>query len=258
MTMPDAFFVPDGEGFVSTELTRGPWDPGAQHGGPPTALLARAIERCEPRDGMRVGRMTFEILRPVPIASLRTEARVARPGRRVELLEGSLVDDRGPVIRASAWRMMAPTQPIVAEPEPAPPGPERGTQFGPFLDGPLGYLSAVEWRFLRGGFLEPGAAIGWCRMRAPLVEGEEPSPLQRVLVAADSGNGISAVSDWRHTWFINVDLNVFLLRPPEGEWVCLDAETWLEPHGPGLATSTLYDERGRIGRAVQTLFVGTR
>ena len=68
---------PTGDGFVATELTRGPWDPGAQHAGPPSALLGREIERLEGGEGFQVARISFEILRPVPIGPVRVEARVA-------------------------------------------------------------------------------------------------------------------------------------------------------------------------------------
>ena len=71
----------------------------------------------------------------------------------------------------------------------------------------------------------PGPATVWMRMDCQLVAGEEPTPLQRTLVAADVGNGISAVLDWRRYLFINVDLSVHLERMPEGEWVCVDAVT---------------------------------
>ena len=113
----------------------------------------------------------------------------------------------------------------------------------------------MEWRSVGGGFLEPGPATVWMRMRQPLVAGEEPTPLQRALVAADVGNGISAVLDWRRYLFINVDLTVHLERMPEGEWVCVDAVTCPQPNGIGTAESVLSDQRGRIGRAVQTLLI---
>jgi hypothetical protein len=103
--VPEAFYLPDGERFTSTELTRGPWDPGHQHAGPPAALLARELERCERRDEARIARMTCEILRAVPIAPLSATARVVRGGRSVELLEGELRDERGPVLRARARRL---------------------------------------------------------------------------------------------------------------------------------------------------------
>src|SRR2546422_5698229 len=106
--MPDAaFFVPQGDVFAPTELTRGPWDPDSQHAGPPAGLIGREIERLDGGAGRHVGRITFEILRAVPIAPLRVEARVARPGRSVELVEASLFDAEGQVMRASAWRLRA-------------------------------------------------------------------------------------------------------------------------------------------------------
>jgi hypothetical protein len=250
-----AFYRAEGERLVPSELTRGPWDPGAQHAGPPSAVLGRAIERCEPREGMRVGRITIEILGPVPLAPLAVEASVVRPGRRVELLEASLAGPAGEVMRASAWRVAAGD--LRVDSDPPPPGPEHGRDRDFFPTGQeLGYHTAMEYRFVRGGFLEPGPALVWMRMLGPLVEGEEPSPLERLLVVADVGNGVSAVLDWREFLFINTELTVHLLRPPDTEWVGVDAVTHLD--GVGLAESALWDERGRVGRAAQTLLVRPR
>jgi len=257
----EAFYVPDGDALVSTELTRGPWDPDAQHAGPPAALLGRAVERCEPRHDAQVGRITFEILGPVPLAPLRASARVVRPGRSVELLEASLSGPDGEVMRATAWRLRTGAVELDPEPpaDPPPPGPATGSN-EPFFPvrAEAGYHTAMEISFVSGGFLEPGPAMVWMRSRVPLVEGEDTSPLGRVLIAADAGNGVSATLDWRRYLFINTDLSVHLKRLPEGEWVGLDAVTYPEPHGIGLADTALWDERGRLGRAAQTLVVRSR
>jgi hypothetical protein len=252
-----AFYTKDGDRLVPSELTRGPWDPGAQHAGPPAALLGRAVERCEPREGMQVGRITFDILGPVPLAPLEVHARVARPGRSVELLEASLSGPEGEVMRATAWRLGAGEVRVRSERDQAPPGPEHGgaRDFFPTRQD-VGYHTAMEWLFVRGAFLEPGPATVWMRMRVPLVAGEEPSPLERVLVAADSGNGVSALLDYHRYLFINTDLSVHLLRMPAGEWVCLEATTYVD--GLGLSDTALWDENGRIGRAGQTLLVRQR
>jgi acyl-Coa thioesterase superfamily protein len=114
----------------------------------------------------------------------------------------------------------------------------------------------MEIVFARGKFLEPGPATVWMRPRVTLVEGEQFSPLQRVLVAADGGNGVSAPLDWSGYIFINTDLSVHLLRHPEGEWVCLDAVTHVD--GIGMTDTALWDQHGRIGRAAQTLLVRAR
>jgi hypothetical protein len=259
--VPDAFYEPDGETYVPTELTRGPWDPDSQHAGPPAALIGREVERLEAADEFQVGRITFEILRAVPLAPLRVEARLVRPGRSVQLLEASLSDSEGEVMRAAAWRIRAHpvSLPELGPEEASPHGPEAAPPGEFFPTGQrLGYHTAMEYRFVEGSFLEPGPATVWMRMRQPLVQGESPSPLQRVLAAADSGNGVSATLDWRHYLFINVDLSVHLERMPDGEWVCLDAVTLPQPNGLGTADTVLRDERGRIGRAMQTLLVSER
>jgi hypothetical protein len=279
----EAFYEADGEGFASTELTRGPWDPSSQHAGPPSALIARAIERC---DGLgeavgdrHVARITLEILRPVPIAPLRCEAAVVRPGRRVDMVEATLADAGGePLVRARAWRMLRREVELPAglasEQDGSParaagrPGGEGGPPEPPDRIAPsdeffptgqeVGYHTAMEYRFVTGSFLEPGPATTWLRMRVPLIAGEEPTPLQRVFAAADTGNGISAVLDYREFVFINVDLTVHLHRPPAGEWVCLDSVTVPEPSGVGMTDTMLFDERGPIGRAAQSLLIDRR
>jgi Thioesterase-like superfamily len=273
----DAFFLPDGGRYVPTDLTRGPWDPDSQHAGPPAALIGREILGLDGGGGRELGRITYEILRPVPIAPLTVEASVIRPGRVVELVEATLADDDGDVIRARAWRLRRGevdipaglssddgpgalgTSPSTLRPGFAPPGPDEAKP-GAFPDTgqDVGYHTAMEYRFVRGGFAEPGPAIAWMRMRVPLVDGEEPGPLERVLVAADSGNGVSATLDWNRFLFINVDLSVHLHRPMDGEWVCLDAITIPERSGIGIADTALYDRRGPIGRADQTLLVDAR
>ena len=248
---------------MPSELTRGPWDEGSQHAGPPAALLGRALERLPIENGapMRVGRVTYEVLRPVPIAPLRIRAWVERGGRRVQMLGAGLLADDEEVMRARAWRLRTEAVELDAEfPREAPGhGPRDGEERPFFPTGASdGYHKAVEYRFIRGGFLKPGPAVVWMRPRVAVVAGEELSPLQRVLVVADSGNGVSAALDWHRFLFINVDLSVHLSRHPAGEWVCLDAVTRPEADGIGLADTTLADEEGRIGRAVQTLLVAER
>jgi hypothetical protein len=261
--MDEAFYEPSGEGsFVATELTRGPWDPGAQHAGPPSALLGREIERIVGSEGFQVGRIVFEILRPVPIGEVRIESRVLRPGRSVRLVEATLSGEAGELMRASAWLLRVAELDLpaeVVEPDAPPPGPEAGHEPEFFATGQsVGYHTAMEWRSVDGAFREPGPATVWMRMRQPLVTGEEPSPLQRTLVAADVGNGISAVLDWASHLFINVDLTVHFERMPEGEWICVDAVTRPQASGIGTAESVLSDVRGRIGRAAQSLLIAAR
>lgn len=261
--MDQAFYARSGEGsFLATELTRGPWDPQAQHAGPAAALLGREIEGMDGSAGFQVGRIVFEILRPVPIGEVRIDSKVLRPGKKVQLVEASLSGKAGELMRATAWLLRKAELDLPADAideTPPPQGPDEGWTPEFFPTGQdVGYQSAMEWRAVAGAFLEPGPATVWMRMRNPLVAGEEPAPLQRALIAADVGNGISAVLDYREYVFINVDLSVHFERMPEGEWVCVDAVTRPQPTGIGTAESELFDERGRIGRAAQSLLIDRR
>ncbi|MFF5448277.1 thioesterase family protein [Streptomyces sp. NPDC012888] len=254
----------DGAGrFAATEYTRGPWDPGVQHAGPPAALLGRAVEeRPGARTDMRIARVTYEVLRPVPIGGLTVATSVLRAGRSTEVVEASLVPEGAdaPVMLARVLRVRVAEGAVPAVlPGPVLPAPGEVAQT-PFFPVPwdVGYHTAVETRFAEGAFLQPGPGACWMRMRVPLIAGEEPGAADRVLVAADSGNGVSAVLDIRRYVFVNSDLTVHLHRYPVGEWVCVQARTSVDPGGIGLADSLLHDEKGPIGRGAQSLYVAPR
>jgi hypothetical protein len=255
----DSFYVPLGEDrWLATKHTTGPWDASAQHGGPPSALLGRAISRCEPRPDMIVARFTAEILGAVPVGELTVRARVVRPGRSVELVEAVAAAGGRDVIRASAWRVLRTTSDSVPAAHPEPPAvPSGDSRIGGsgWVDG---YLSAIEWRMIRGVFEEPGPAAAWTRMRYPLVPGEEPSPLERTLMVADSGNGMSSVLDIAGWYFINPELTVHLHREAAGEWILADARTTISAGGAGLATTTLSDRQGPVGAGAQSLLIRAR
>ena len=256
-----AFYVSDGhdadgtERFLSTEHTNGPWGQEVQHGGPPSALMARALERM-PADGERVvARLTVDLWGPVPVAPLSVSTQVERPGRSVELVSAELRTADRLVARASAWRFPVrdanPVTPAVAVPD----GPEHGRDQPRPPSWHGGYLDAVEWRWIHGAVTEPGPATVWMRPRVSLVEGEPLSPLQRLLVCADSASGASAALDPADWAFMNTELSVHLVRPMEGPWVCVDAETTLAGTSTGLAASRLLDQHGLVGRSAQSLFV---
>lgn len=257
--MADTFFVPLGDGtWLATPHTVGPWDPGTQHGGPASALLGRAMQRCVPRDDMIVTRVTCEILRAVPVGEIEVRARVARPGRSVELLEAVASAGGREVIRASAWRVLRTSSTPVPPRSAGPPGLPAAEEVPPPQSWVDGYLSAIEWRAGRGSLRAPGPAAVWARMRYSLVPGEEPGPLERVLAIADSGNGVSWELDLSRWHFINPELTVHLHREAEGEWICLDAQTTIATGGAGLATSVLSDRSGPVGVGAQSLFIAPR
>jgi hypothetical protein len=254
------FYIPDGpDRFVSTPSTAGPWGTDSQHGGPPAALLARAIERLDAAEGRAIGRFTMELLGPVPVGPLRIEAGVARPGRSVAMCEATAYGEpRGRACaRATAWLFPA-TEDGPGSPEPLKHGPVDGTTKEPPPSWSRGYLDAMEWRWIEGAVSEPGPGVVWMRPTVDLVEGEAMSPVQRLLSCVDSASGASAALDIATWVFLNTDLTVHVLRPPVGDWVCLSAETTLGTGSVGLATSRVHDEQGLVARSAQALLVARR
>ena len=260
--MTSALYRPDGDRFVPSELTRGPWHAHAQHGGPPSALLARAIARYEDGERMFITRLTVELLKPIPIAPITIATAFERPGKRVQLVRGSLSAAGVEVARATALRIRRADIPLPPLPATtlSPPhhreGRPRTDSMLRYEDLPSFAYDGVEHRIVAGGFEIPGPATDWIRLRQPLVEGEPTSPLCRAVAAADFGNGVSAALSRSEGYsFINPDLTVYFHREPVGEWICRAAESQLSAIGVGVAESRLWDEAGPFGRSLQSLLI---
>ncbi len=248
----------DGTTYLPTELTRGPWQDDAQHGGPPAALLAGVAGSVSSDLPMQVARLTVELLRPVPLAPLTVATEMLRPGRRVQLVSAELHHDGTPVARATALRIRVGEVTLPELPSTPPPhGPDASHPPRRVPAG--GYVrEGVDVRFVTGDFADPGPGTAWIRLRVPVVAGEAPSALQRVAAAADFGNGVSAHLPVKTHLYVNPDLTVYLFRLPAGEWVGLDSTSFLDPAGIGLAETALFDRHGRIGRSAQALYVDDR
>lgn len=262
MRSPPAFYVPGGDGtFESTAATAGPWSADSQHGGPPSALLAREFECTEPDPGQRLARLTVEILRPVPVIPLLVRARVVRPGRRVTLLEGAIEGGGETYLLARGWRIARTEVPVPATGARDSPPTVPDTTWAP--EGwagvhTAGYMAAIEVRLTSGQFAGLGPAAAWTRSRLPLIAGEAPTPFQRLAIVADSGSGLSQGVDFGRWLAINVELTVSAHRDPVGEWIHMDASTVIGPNGTGRTDTVLSDSEGDVGRALQTLFVSPR
>lgn len=270
--MSEPYFVPErpeitsadgttSASFLATSATVGPWDPRHMHAGPPSALLARALETLPggPDPGL-LARLTVELLAPVPVGPVVVTARWSRAGRKVALAEASLTaagDDR-PVALARGWRIRTAPDAVDVPRGGGEPAPGPGTSRELPPGWAVGYLESVHWEWVDGEFARPGPATVWTRLRGEVVAGERPSGAQRVVAVADSASGISAVADLRTTVFVNTELTVHLRREPEGERMWMRAVSALEPRGVGLASSVLGDDGGSLGTGAQSLYVAPR
>lgn len=247
--------------FESTPATAGPWGPHSQHAGPPSALLVKAIEEQYVAVDQRLGRVSVDILAPIPVAPISVTTAVMRPGKRTALIEATgTVGDRS-VLCVRAWRFPRITDDYPATTETAADlsdeierAGEGGEIPGASVDG---YLSATQFRFTEGSFAEFGPAAAWGRSLHTLLPGEELTPWQRVLILADSSSGLSMAADPRRYPAINSDLLVVLHRDPVGDWIGIDAETHSARGHGAAAYARLADSSGIIGSCTQSLYATT-
>ncbi len=255
----------DFELLEPTAYTGSGWGPNMQHGGPVSALLTRAMER-HLNEGTRITRIAVEILSAVPLSTMRLRSWIKRPGRRIALLQSELQaqDDAGrwrPVAMASAWQLSTrPTQEIAHHADARVPLPSRFDAGGNGSLGAwrMGFVSALEWH-IDGPIGQPGVpTMAWLRLAQPVVLGEEPTDLQRVLAMADVANGVGARLDPQHWTFLNTDLSVYLFEPPQGEWFGIQAETSVGHDGIALSSAVLHGAGGPVGRIAQNVLVQPR
>ncbi len=256
----DAIFRVDGNRVLTSPDAAGPWDPRMQHGSAPASLVVWAAEAIATPVPMRIARVTIDLMRPVPVAPLTLETEVLREGRKIQLCAIRLRAGDAVVVGATVLKIK--TQGLTLPPDVADlpvelPGPDQSrVEPADFSSSP--FVTGISLRAAKGRFGAPGPGAIWYRADRPLVEGSPISQAMRTVVAADFCNGTSAALDFRQWTFINADLTVSFARQPVGEWILLDAESWIGPDGAGLAMARLADTRGYFGRAVQSLVIEKR
>ncbi len=256
MSMPNSFFVStDGHWFEPTWHTRGPWDANACHAGPPTGLLARALEHAVA--DKRLARLSVDFLRPIPFSGFSIDTQVVRAGRTLTTTRARIIDksDRE---YACATGLHLAEQPLEhyasAHSEPfefelATPGDFPLRKAAHNLDS---FKRSVEIRYPPGQDGAPGPTTLWMRTVA-LLPDEEPSAFQRICPLADCGNAFSRNAEPTEVSFLNADLTISLHRDPVGEWFGSQSVGFWHANGHGVADALLFDRQGAVGRALQTL-----
>jgi hypothetical protein len=253
----EALFLPDGDGWLPTEASLGPWGADLLHGGAVSALAITLMEDAADDDYEAV-RFSADFVRALPLRHMDVAVREVRKGRRLEVLDSDITEDGRLVARCSLVRVRpAPvTLPEGAPAQRSDPPPDMPEQFHDaprFLPDRVVFVgSGIEMRVPDPGRF--GAGVAWYRLMIPVMPGREPSPTARAAAAADFGNGLSGFRNDRiPVAFPNADLVMHLGRQPEGEWVRLEATSEWRPDGIGLARGELCDRNGSIGLSQQSL-----
>jgi Thioesterase-like superfamily len=254
-----------GEKFRATDLARGTWSAAIQHGGPVSALLGRALERCEQREDTRLSRVVIDLLGGVPSeGDLWVHSQLQRGGKQIELISAEILalgpDGRPrPVARASGWRLQQQDTEAVAHAaadllRPRSDARDRNLKA---REWDRNYVHSLEWLWLTEP-RSPGPGESWIKPAVDLVKGESMTPLERLFAVADCANGIGSKLDITKWTFLNTDLAVHVFRVPDGEWVGIRAETSYGPDGIGTTIGTLFDEHGAVGAIQQSVLVRRR
>jgi Thioesterase-like superfamily len=269
--MTDAYYEliddadPGGEKFRATDLVRGTWSAAIQHGGPVSALLVRALERCQQRDDTRLSRVVIDLLGGVPAeGDLWVRCEVQRPGKQIELLSAEMLapgpdGEPRPVARASGWRLAHQDTQILAHAAaelPAPRSEARNRDLKA-REWDRNYVHSLDWLWLTEP-LSPGPGESWIKPTVDLVNGETMTQLERLFAVADCANGIGSKIDITQWTFLNTDLAVHVFRVPDGDWIGVRAETNYGPDGIGTTVGTLFDEQGAVGAIQQSVLVRRR
>ena len=260
----NALFVPRGDAFQPTELTRGGWSDDAQHGGPPVGLMAHVIEARHASPEMMTVRLTTDLVRPVPLTPLSIQSRVVRPGRRIQVIEAIMKAGDLEVALTTALMIRVSEIDLPERPESGWSQPGAPSTFDPvetrLWTGDTASLTrfhhdAIEIRTHERSFYSPGPGTSWLRLRYPVVDGEPTSPFVRTAALADVGNGNSTSVDPRQWLYVNPDVALALHRPLEGEWLGMHSVAHQHATGIGLAESVLFDQSGPIGTVTQSQLI---
>ena len=238
--------------YRSTILAQGAWNEHEQHMAPATGIMCAELELFQPRDDVRIGRISLDILGLIPAGEFQIETKVIRAGKTIELIESLMSSQGKNCISARTWRMA--TSDTVADQgleDQNVQGPQDAPIWEEIKTWPGGYIQSIE---ARTHGRRSGKGIVWLSNKNDMVEGEETKDFVRLMGMVDTANGIVTREQWPFKYaFPNLDLQIHLHRIPQGHWLGLETVQQFGADGIGLTSSVLHDEKGPFGRSEQIL-----
>ena len=248
----------DTEGVVTTRYcstihAQGAWNEHEQHMAPASGIIAAELAQFQPRDDVRIGRISYDIFGLIAAGEFSIVTRVIRPGKTIELLESQMQAQGRTCIVARAWRMCVDDSSAVAGLEDQViQQPDALAQWHGMSRWPGGYIQSIEARIDEKH--RPGKGIVWLNNAKEMVENQPTSDFVHLLGMVDTANGIVPRQDGDFTWgFPNLDLQVHMHRLPQGRWLGLETMQQFGADGIGLTSTILHDVQGPFGRSEQIL-----
>ena len=243
-----AFFTRDGDGYLPTPASRGPWDPKSLHGRVIVGLLGTLIEARHGGPEFTPARLTVDMYALPGLDRVEVTTRLIKDGWRIKVAEAEFFSGGVAMARASCQllrRTAAPEgqvwkPPAWSVPSPDDIAPPTGSH------GDLGGMWAV--RPIVGEMGAIGPRRLWMAEVRALVEGEPLTPFARAALAADFASPF-ANAGAAGLAYINSDVTLYLCRPPAGAWIGVEVVNHQSAEGVAIGECWLHDERGAIGSA---------
>lgn len=261
--MSEGLFIKQDEHvFLPSDSAVGPWNPGLLHGGATAGLIAYVLEKHEAEDNKQYSRITLDMFRPVPKEPLTVATRTVRAGKKISVVEVSIMANGKEVAKATGLKIQQAALQVPdnvqlpACPFAAPDTLESVSMMGARDRSadksklPAGLNYTLEIKRI-DGFDGKGKGTAWFKAPVPVVAGEAITPLTHLGVLSDFGNGLAQLFIPGTAGSINADISLYINRLPKSEWIALDSQAVMSDAGIGRVTTTLYDEFGAIGSVVQ-------
>lgn len=261
--MKEWLFERQGSDFTATEACRSPWHPGILHGGAVSALFGLlAEEYLQQHPAFVLNRLSMNLFKPVPLATLNTRIEVVRDGGRLKLVRFYLSCQGKPVADAEALLQKTRALELPAWAPASHPVPAQPDTLSEFtiqdlleeqgVDIPHGFHSRVRVRAVTP-WNEEGATTAWLDVPLEILPGQPLTPLTRVCMLSDLGNGSGQLKLGEALGTINADIVLTLSRYPNSEWICFDSHAMFQPNGVGITHTRLFDTEGEIGHVLQAV-----
>ena len=244
----EPFFTRDGDAFIPTLASRGPWDPKSLHGRVVIGLLGARIEALHGGPEFIPARLTVDMYRLPGLDPITIATRPIRDGYRIKVVEAELFSNGVSMARASSQLLRRGEPPLGRVWSPAAWDAPSPDAIAAPRERPLGGMWQI--RPIVGAMGTLGPRRLWMAGVRALIGGEALTPFARVALAADFASPFANAGD-AGLGYINTDATLYLHRLPKTQWIGMEVVNHQATDGVAIGECWLYDEGGpiEIGRA---------
>ena len=267
LSTPALFIQLETRQYQPTEFSTGPWIENTLHGSAMLGLIAHVAEQSPSDYPCQISRLTVDMMKAAPMATLDVEVIQRSAGRNLNTLDIFMRCSDKLYVQASVLRIRVNPLPIPEElryqPEFKLPPPLAKPYFDEAEESSK-FCEIIDLRF--DDDIEPG--ILWLLFSAAVVQGFTLSGIERAAMAVDwtystffIREGVRAMKQGKEYTpdfiSINLDSTLNMSRIPVGDWIGIQSRPHYDAFGSGFAAGWVVDQKGLFGAAQETLLVRT-